>query len=661
MKKSPMTANAVAAVCFFLLLATQGRAIDPADWRDRQSLEVRQSGPVRVALPPATIDAAQPHLNDVRLVTSDGSEVPYLLDRAMPAELPAAVQARRFTVSLDASATVIVIETGLADAIHSVELQTSAPSFLKAARLEWSADGKSWQTAQDRVPVFRQHGAEQLSLDVGDRSARLLRVTLDDASTRPVAITGAALLRTTTAVPATSHVVEHARIARREEFADETVLTVDLGARNLPLDSIELVAEDTMFTRRTVVLTREIRHDAAHEQSLASGTLYRLSVEGSEPVFELRLPIAATARSRELVIRIENGDSPPLRIERVVVRQRPVWLVFNAPAAGVYSLLLGNRDASAPRYDLSRFKADLRGVSETTAAFGAVTPNPQYRGPEGLPETVLLGATLDTREWRRQRLVSVPERGVHQLELDVCALAGSSDDYRDLRLLQGNRQVPFVLERPALSRSIPAVLSDASARDRPQVTTWALKVPCPRAPVEQLTLVTPTRLFRRTLRVFERVTDNRGHAYERVIAFQEWQNQRGEHSTLMIPLNQRLATDRLFVETDNGDNPPITLSEAELTHPVVRMVFSAQPGELRLCYGNPSATAPRYDLALVADELATADRRVAQLASREEAPERNWGFGSRGGNLVFWGALSLVVIALLFVVAKLLPKPPQEG
>ena len=74
-----------------------------------------------------------------------------------------------------------------------------------------------------------------------------------------------------------------------------------------------------------------------------------------------------------------------------------------------------------------------------------------------------------------------------------------------------------------------------------------------------------------------------------------------------------------------------------------------------------TVTAPRYDLALVAGQILAAEKSVASLGAEEPARTGGWAdqalAGPRGG-IIFWSALAIVVVALLIVVAKLLPKPP---
>jgi hypothetical protein len=96
----------------------------------------------------------------------------------------------------------------------------------------------------------------------------------------------------------------------------------------------------------------------------------------------------------------------------------------------------------------------------------------------------------------------------------------------------------------------------------------------------------------------------------------------------------------------------------QAVYPVVRLVFKvADTDGFALAYGNPSVNGPTYDLGLVAGRLLTSSRATAHLgADQPEEASRN-PFAGMNGGYVFWGALALVVVVLLAIVAKLLPKP----
>jgi len=144
----------------------------PAAWRYAQSLPIAQRGLHRISLPLDTLTRARPGLEDLRLSDPGGHEVPYLLERpARPVPSSRPPRALQGTVELES--TVLRIETGIAQPLTGLTLQTPAPDFLKAVRIEappMGPRGSSWRKGQ---PVFRQRdGASHLRVDFLPASGR---------------------------------------------------------------------------------------------------------------------------------------------------------------------------------------------------------------------------------------------------------------------------------------------------------------------------------------------------------------------------------------------------------------------------------------------------------------------------------------------------------
>jgi hypothetical protein len=130
-------------------------------------------------------------------------------------------------------------------------------------------------------------------------------------------------------------------------------------------------------------------------------------------------------------------------------------------------------------------------------------------------------------------------------------------------------------------------------------------------------------------------------------------------------VNTRPLTDTLILETDNGDNPPIDLASFQVFYPVTRVLFKAPlDPSTYLYYGNRDATFPQYDLDLIAPRLLAEEKSVASLATEEALKKLAGGefFQTSGTkSVIFWVALSVVVLVLLVVIAKLLPKSPPAS
>jgi hypothetical protein len=164
------------------------------------------------------------------------------------------------------------------------------------------------------------------------------------------------------------------------------------------------------------------------------------------------------------------------------------------------------------------------------------------------------------------------------------------------------------------------------------------------------------------MRLWEEVADGRGGKRVRELGRADWRRTpESAPSVFVLNLVATPLSDTLFLETDNGDNPMLELGGIRMFHPVTRLVFKATE-PLDLYYGHPTARMPRYDLALVARQLLSADRMTAALGLTEMLKAPGWTEGEVLTGLrawLFWGILALVVLGLLVIMARLLPKPKE--
>lgn len=668
--KNPRRAKLLLA--FVLGLPAAGlAALVPTEWSRRQPVAVPAPGVMQLSLPPAAYDAAAPEIVDVRLVDATGREVPYLSDDTRVGGLRQprpAFRPKSFRVVPDENLVHLVLETGTDEKLDSLLLETPAPFFLKAAHVEISPDGGNWQSLGPASPVFRKFGAELLRLELRGRAAAFVRVTLDNAPNRQVAFTGAELTAAAAQPARVPPVPVAVRITRREDFATETMLTVELEGRNLPLASLGLEAADPVFMRRVTVAVREADGAGAHERIVAAGTLYRVALEGAEARSQLELPVNFTPSTREILVHIHNGDSPPLALTRLTAQYYPTDLLFHAPAAGTYYLLTGNAQVDAPDYDLAAFLDELRRVRPTRLTAGAAEDMPGYHPREplavtALPEIPLAGAPLDTHDWVFHRALHLENPGIQELELDPAALAGAQGSYADLRVMHRGNQIPYVLERPPLHRAIALPFTAAPDPKRPSYSVWRVTLPQPRLPASHLTLTSATRLFTREFSILERAPKPQGGTMEflrGIGKWSRWLEPRASDSQTFALDPPFTDTDTLWIETDNGDNPAIELGAVQATYPVIRLIFKAgEAGDYELAYGNDKVRAPSYDLNLVAGRLLSAPRQVARFATAAPAPAPAAdGVAGLGRGVLFWTVLSLVVVGLLVAIARLLPKLP---
>ena len=653
-----------AIVALTIVVAAQTcLAFDPNEWRNTQTLEVPAKGLVRVNVPAPTLDAAQPGLEDLRIVDSKGNQVPYLIERLLP-DAESKIRPAEFRSTIENGATNLNLRTGSRAPLVGVRLETPATRFMKAVDIEGSNDGTTWTKLAGGDSLFRlPDGAAKLRVSFPEGAWEFLRVTIDDLGSPPVPFTGADLHKARTTAPAEPLPIT---IKSRDESPGATRLALDLGAANLTLGSLRIESNEPVFTRIVTLAVPEFGNDGIRERNIADAVIYRVNMNGKNEA-HLEIPLESEIHTRELLVLIQNEDSPPISIDSVRADRRLVRLTFFANQPGQYSLLSGNTQCTAPRYDLSALSGRLRNASATDVVPSALVPNPNYKPPEALAALTLTGAQIDIAKWKFRKPLPLSQSGVQQVELDPELLARSQPDQRDIRIVRGEYQLPFLFERTSLSR--PISLNAAAANDpkKPVLSRWSLKLPQPGVPITRLVCTSSSPLFHRQMRLWEEVTDERGDKFASELGRATWdQTPNSPKRDLVIELNARPQSDTLFLETDNGDNPAIDLRNFRSYYPVTRVVFKATPDPAQpvwLYYGNPDTTTPRYDLTLVAGELLKAERSTVAAGPEENLSSKPSFVGETlagSTRYIFWGALALVVIVLLAIMSRFLPKPGQQ-
>jgi hypothetical protein len=312
--------------------------------------------------------------------------------------------------------------------------------------------------------------------------------------------------------------------------------------------------------------------------------------------------------------------------------------------------------------------AELKSLAVSPVTISPPVDNPDFHAPEVLPGVELAGAALDVTAWKFRKPVKISSGGAQQIELDPDVLAHGQRNFADLRVLHGSNQAPYLIQRTSISRVLAPAVTVTNDAKNPQLSRWIIQLPRAGLPITRLACIARTPLFERTLSLYEELADERGDKYRHPLGRASWvhtpESQSGEFA---LQLDDTPQSDTLFLETENGDNPPITLEKFTVSYPVTRLLCKAGTGdELFLYYGNPRAAAPSYDLSLVAGQLLAADRQTATLGGEERLGKSSWQENQTPGEggALFWGILAVVVVGLLVIISRLLPKaeapPPAQ-
>ena len=175
------------------------------------------------------------------------------------------------------------------------------------------------------------------------------------------------------------------------QLARETWVTLDLGARRLPVQTATVDTPQENFSR---TLRIEVSDDKEHWQPAGGGTVFRFRTDRYR---EERLTVAfPEAFGRYVRLKIENGDDPPLPITGVAVQGRPRYVYFPFTPGKPYRLFYGNPDARVPHYEYAAVfvKVNRRAAVETR--LGEPQRNPRFIATKATPPVL---PWLEQNQW----------------------------------------------------------------------------------------------------------------------------------------------------------------------------------------------------------------------------------------------------------------------
>ncbi len=656
---TPWGARALLSLVLLLCVARLSAAPAPTEWAWVQELTVSAAGVHRVTVPPEILGQTRAEQPDLRLLGPDDQWVGFALLRH--ADLPRVTPRTLEVVPIQKpDHTAIECSWSEALALTEIEVQSPAREFLKPAILEVQRGDGTWERlAENRVLFRTTTGEERTRLPVQGREVRGLRLQLGDSSTPAIPVTGLVLHPQTEGDRGTEQLTVVPRVA--EKGVGETRWALDLGYAQRTLLGLQVEIAEPLYDRAARLVTRDVVDGEIVERTLLAGSLRRLVLPGGVSYDRSELTGGCVAPSREVELVVAGDEAQALTVQKVQFRLAAPSLAFMAPRPGVYRLLAGHATATPPRYDVEAFRGEWVRLPVSAGTWGSVYSNPGYTPAALSAEVPAYAGEFSAQGWTGRRSVTVQAPGAQVLEADLALLAAVRGELGLVRLVKGGRQIPFVVERSERRQRVE-LTPEALVEDVPlRVSRWRLQLPADGAPVRALSLWSEAPLFDRSVRLIARGKDNRGETWGREVARTSWRRAGSEASgKLTFELDGVALTQELWVEIEQGDNPPIPLSRVEVVYPVRRLHFRAdETGAVELFYGHRTAGVARYDLPLVAGRLLERTGTAALLAPAVEKPAVTvTSFSSRWGQWIFWGVLGLVVAVLLLLVGKLLPKAP---
>ncbi|HEX4965663.1 MAG TPA: DUF3999 family protein [Thermoanaerobaculia bacterium] len=609
-------------------------------------------------------------LADLRLFDAAGRETPYLLV-APPRREPEWRRGQILPIATTKKESGFEVDFGTlgkAESIDRVRITGLHAPFLKRFRLEGGGDRSHWSLLVPEGTLFDlpEEGLRRLDVDLPAGDFRYLRLTWNDESSARLPLpekVEARLVRPVDSGPAPRILLQ---VERRSSEPGKSRFRLRLPGARLPLVALELnlAGNSTGPLLRPATVT-EGRLDTQGGSEivpvrLGEATLRR-AVRDGVAASDLRIPVTLP-QGLEVELTVDDGNNPPLPLMGVTAELAPLpWIYFEAKDTAPLTARFGDRDASAPRYDLEALRDQVARFGTSAAHWGTGDVRELERekviAASPLPA---LGAPVDAAKFRYQREIPAAS-GLTALLLNAAVLS-RSPGLADLRIADAQgRQVPYVLERldEPLDLVLPALVRQTKKDDAPSLSRYRVELPHPSLPAARLVLTTTARVFERQVRLVDVSTTPRElrgrESGERTVAEATWRHADPEtpapELTLEVP---SIPATRFDLLVDEGDNSPLPLEAPRLLLPAVRLRFFYPAGSsLKLLYGQPGLPPPRYDLSLLAPRVLSEPAGEMGFGPEPRQPSEEPDAGAMERK-IFWGALLGAVLVLLFVLGRML-------
>ena len=252
-------------------------------------------------------------LNDLRLFSASGEEIPYLLVPPPP-DVPQFVSGRVLPITAtdtpNEKASGFEVDFETLATIDAIDLGRVRAPFLKRFRLEGSGDRSRWTQLVAEGTAFslpvEQLARTRIEFVPGDY--RYVRVTWDDTNSARVAPPDTVTARRVTASSPGPMLRAPITIAQRPSEPGRSRFRLTLPAPRLPIVALELTVGGGHLSRNASVLEASLVGEQAQPQIIGSAKLVRVVRDGLN-ADALRIPIRQPTEP-QLDLVVDNGDNP---------------------------------------------------------------------------------------------------------------------------------------------------------------------------------------------------------------------------------------------------------------------------------------------------------------------------------------------------------------
>ncbi|MCK9379108.1 MAG: DUF3999 family protein [Candidatus Moranbacteria bacterium] len=335
-------------------------AFNISDWKYYKDMELDGAGDglIRVGFDDEIFSQSDSDFSDIRIVENGSREVPFKLFSGNSGTTNETYPVKMINNSYVAEQySSVILDLGVDGKLtNSLILTTDSQNYQRNVIVYGSSDMKSWNVIKDNAYIYdytdakgnfkASNNAIQFPEEI---SFRYLKVEIGNQGEAPVRVTSARVKRL---------VEQKAQELKRElKFSAQnnnqrksTEIVVDLGVSGIPVNRLDLRAEDSNFNRGVIIYSGNNLGDL---KKVAQDYIFNYATEkfyGKNS--ELNFP---EITDRYIKLEVLNKDNEPLNFKGITAYSIYREVIFQVNGKEKYQLYYGNKEAEYPQYDIEKY------------------------------------------------------------------------------------------------------------------------------------------------------------------------------------------------------------------------------------------------------------------------------------------------------------------
>ncbi|MFM2360810.1 MAG: hypothetical protein RLY16_2803 [Bacteroidota bacterium] len=304
-------------------------------------------------------------LHDLRIKEVNGTWVPHYIRSSMQMVKkqlwkPLVIKSNQL---IDSGNTALIIENEARNPIPQLCLLTRQTTVKRKGKLSGSNDLQHWFVIADRVDLYPQYQAsvpDQMYMHVGACAGgyRYYRLFIQNDGYDPLPIEGVGQVEgmPISSIPAVAPIKLNVKNTFQKDSTNGYSYYRFAPPTAAVFDQLELsIPSPKFFDRNATLYSVSVNAKGSEELDF----LTDLQLRAGADTMNIHFP---KSKATHYLLRVTNGDNPPLHLQHVAFLFQPQALVFYLEKNKQYALQFGNYQAVPPVYDLQNFADSIAPV-----------------------------------------------------------------------------------------------------------------------------------------------------------------------------------------------------------------------------------------------------------------------------------------------------------